>query len=96
MTDLHHDLIRIHQTTGNAAAVANPRQARAARIVEQAFGADGHLRLDAMPLAWPGEWDGDHPIIGPVHLWYAPATGTLRAKRGAPTSEADGAVVVTV
>ena len=90
MSDLHHELIRIHQETGNAEAVANPRQMRAARIVEGAFSSDGRLRLGAMPLAWPGEWDGDHPIIGPVHIWYSPSTSTLRAKSGAPGSETDG------
>lgn len=96
MSDLHHDLIRIHQETGNARAVANPRVARAAERVEAAFDAGGRLRVDALPSRFPAEWDGDHLVLGPVHIWYSPSERALRAKFGAPTSDTDGQVMVTL
>jgi hypothetical protein len=37
-------------------------------------------------------WNGPHPILGGNHLWVD-ATGDLRIKSSAPTSDLDGSVV---
>ncbi len=37
-------------------------------------------------------WDGFHPILGQFHLWVD-ATGDLRIKSTAPTSDLDGQIV---
>ena len=39
-------------------------------------------------------WDGSHLLMGAYHLWVD-ATGALRIKNGAPTSDTDGTVVGT-
>jgi hypothetical protein len=39
-------------------------------------------------------WDGPHPILGGNHLWVD-ATGDLRIKASAPTSDLDGTIVGT-
>lgn len=41
-----------------------------------------------------GTWDGTHLIMGVYHLWID-ATGDLRIKSSAPTSDLDGTVVGT-
>lgn len=38
------------------------------------------------------KWDGPHPILGTTHIWVD-ATGDLRIKSSAPTSDLDGSVV---
>jgi hypothetical protein len=40
------------------------------------------------------QWDQPHGIMGVYHLWVD-ASGRLRIKNGAPTSDADGAIVGT-
>lgn len=49
----------------------------------------GHLRVPY------GTWDGPHILTGSVHTWFTSA-GQMRTKTSAPTSETDGAAVVTV
>jgi hypothetical protein len=39
-------------------------------------------------------WDGPHPILGATHIWVD-ATGDLRIKSSAPSSDLDGAVIGT-
>ncbi len=39
-----------------------------------------------------GAWDGNHLRMGAYHFWVD-ATGALRQKNGAPTSDTDGAIV---
>lgn len=46
---------------------------------------DGHYHTD-------GTWNGSHYMFGAYHLWVD-ATGDLRIKSSAPTSDTDGAVV---
>lgn len=41
-----------------------------------------------------GGWDTPHPVLGTYHLWVD-ATGDLRIKNGAPSSDTDGTVVGT-
>jgi len=96
MSDLHQDLVRISQQTGMARAIANPERMEVDRIVRSVFYPDGRMRPDAIPLKVPAEWDGDHPVWGPVHFWYDATNNALRAKAGAPVSETDGTVVVTL
>lgn len=96
MSDLHQDLVRTFQQTGNAKIIANPERMAVDRIVRAVFYPDGRMRPDAIPLRWPGEWDGDHPTLGPVHIWFDATNNAVRAKQGAPASETDGTVVVTL
>lgn len=39
-------------------------------------------------------WDGPHPILGMTHIWVD-ATGDLRIKSSAPSSDLDGSIVGT-
>jgi hypothetical protein len=39
-----------------------------------------------------GAWNGGHLVLGAYHIWVD-ATGDLRIKNGAPTSDTDGAVI---
>jgi hypothetical protein len=39
-------------------------------------------------------WDGPHPVLGTSHIWVD-ATGDLRIKSSAPTSDLDGVVIGT-
>lgn len=39
-------------------------------------------------------WDGPHPVLGASHLWID-ATGDIRIKSSAPSSDLDGVVVGT-
>jgi len=41
-----------------------------------------------------GTWDGTHLVMGVYHLWID-ATGDLRIKSSAPTTDLDGTVVGT-
>jgi len=43
-------------------------------------------------ISTDGTWDGSHFLLGSNHLW-ADATGDLRIKASAPTSDLDGTVV---
>lgn len=45
--------------------------------------------------AGSGAYNTGHIIIGTYHLWITQATGVLRIKNGAPTSDTDGTVVGT-
>lgn len=38
------------------------------------------------------KWDGPHPVLGTTHIWVD-ATGDLRIKASAPTTDLDGTVV---
>jgi hypothetical protein len=40
------------------------------------------------------KWDEPHPVLGTTHIWVD-ATGDLRIKSSAPSSDLDGAVVGT-
>jgi len=49
-------------------------------------------RAVAKATALSSAWDGAHLRLGAYHLWVD-ATGDLRIKSGAPTSDTDGTVV---
>lgn len=48
----------------------------------------------AINMTQGSQWDGFHPVLGDYHLWID-ATGDLRIKSSAPSSDTDGTVVGT-
>jgi hypothetical protein len=52
-----------------------------------------HLEANPGP-GWSSAWDGVHAILGSYHIWID-ATGDVRIKSSAPTSDTDGAIIGT-
>ena len=62
------------------------------RLMALAEQVDYLMRLQTPAMG--SAWDGEHLVLGAYHLWVD-ATGDLRIKSSAPTSDGDGTVVGT-
>lgn len=80
--------------TGKAGEIACPTIILGEDLAHMAprFVGDGANTLYGTQTISGGGWDGAHLMLGAHHLWVD-ASGVLRIKSGAPTSDTDGTVV---
>jgi hypothetical protein len=80
------DILLRFVTDGYAAGVAEYVDIGRARVYH------GRSQSGGVVRSVQSGWSREHPVIGDYHLWVD-ATGDLRIKASAPTSDTDGAIV---